>query len=111
MPRRCPAQKYTAMCRRASACIVLDYGYSPLAGHRAIAPLSRQAPNIQRLHSRANRRDHGGMPSDEADKFRKQADECREQAAKAYSPLDKEAWLRVAEEWIKLAMSVEGRRE
>jgi len=51
------------------------------------------------------------MPSDEADKFRKQADECREQAAKAYSPLDKEAWLRVAEEWIKLAMSVEGRRE
>jgi hypothetical protein len=32
-------------------------------------------------------------------------------AAKAVSPLDKEAWLRTAEEWIKLAMSVEGRRE
>jgi hypothetical protein len=32
-------------------------------------------------------------------------------AAKAFSPLDKEAWLRTAEEWIKLAMSVEKRRE
>jgi hypothetical protein len=51
------------------------------------------------------------MPEDDADRFRKQAGECREQAAKAVSPLDKEAWLRVAEDWIKLAMSVEGRRE
>jgi hypothetical protein len=50
------------------------------------------------------------MPNDEADRFRKQADECREQAAKAISPLDKEAWLRVAGEWLKLAMSVEERR-
>jgi hypothetical protein len=51
------------------------------------------------------------MSEDEAARFRKQADECREQAAKAVSPLDKESWLRVAEEWIKLAMSVEKRRE
>jgi hypothetical protein len=50
------------------------------------------------------------MSFDEADRFRKQAEECREQAAKAISPLDKEAWLRVAEEWLKLAVSVEGRR-
>jgi hypothetical protein len=51
------------------------------------------------------------MSEDEAARFRKQAEECREQAAKAFSPLDKEAWLRTAEEWIKLAMSVEERRE
>jgi hypothetical protein len=51
------------------------------------------------------------MSDDDAARFRKQADECREQAAKAVSPLDKEAWLRVAEEWIKLAMSVEKRRK
>jgi hypothetical protein len=51
------------------------------------------------------------MSEEEAARFRKQADECREQAAKAISPLDKEAWLRVAGEWIKLAMSAEGRRE
>jgi hypothetical protein len=49
--------------------------------------------------------------SDDADRFRKQAEDCREQAAKAMSPLDKEAWLRVAEEWLKLALSVESRRK
>jgi hypothetical protein len=51
------------------------------------------------------------MSEDDAARFRKQAEECREQAAKAFSPLDKEAWLRTAEEWIKLAMSVEKRRD
>jgi hypothetical protein len=39
-----------------------------------------------------------------------QAKECREQAVKAISPLDKEAWLRTAEEWLKLAVSTEGSR-
>jgi hypothetical protein len=46
--------------------------------------------------------------SDDAAKFRKQAEGCREQAAKSLSPLDKEAWLRVAEEWLRLA--AEGRQ-
>jgi hypothetical protein len=50
------------------------------------------------------------MSADDAARFRKQGEECREQAARAISPLDKEAWLRVAEEWLKLALSVEGRR-
>jgi hypothetical protein len=44
----------------------------------------------------------------EAARFRKQAEESREQAAKAISPVDKEAWLRLAEEWLKLALSTEG---
>jgi hypothetical protein len=48
--------------------------------------------------------------TDEADRFRKQAEEAREQPAKAISLLDKEAWLRIAEEWLKLALSVESRR-
>jgi hypothetical protein len=51
------------------------------------------------------------LSNDEAASFRKHAEECREWAAKAISPLDKESWLRVAEEWIKLAMSVEKRLE
>jgi hypothetical protein len=38
--------------------------------------------------------------SDEAAKFRRQADESREQTAKAVNPFDKEAWLRIAEEWL-----------
>jgi hypothetical protein len=51
---------------------------------------------------------HLAMPVDDADRFRKQAKECRQQAEKAISPLDEEAWLRVAGEWIKLAQSAEG---
>jgi hypothetical protein len=39
-----------------------------------------------------------------------QAEECRQQAAKAISPLDTETLLRVAEEWIRLAQSTEERR-
>jgi hypothetical protein len=48
--------------------------------------------------------------SNDSDRFRRQADECRQLAAKALNPLDKEAWLRLAEEWLKLAISVEERR-
>jgi hypothetical protein len=49
------------------------------------------------------------MSNSDADRFRKQAEECRQQAEKAVSPLDKEAWLRVAAEWIKLAQSADDR--
>ena len=49
------------------------------------------------------------MSDADSARYRKQAQECREQAAKALSPLDKEAWLRVAEEWLKLALSAESR--
>ena len=47
---------------------------------------------------------------DEADRLRRQAEERRGQAGKAVSPLDRKAWLRLAEEWLKLAQSVEDRR-
>ena len=50
------------------------------------------------------------MPHDDAARFRKQAEEARDHAARAFSPLDKEAWLRVAEEWLKLAVSAEERQ-
>jgi len=45
----------------------------------------------------------------DADRFRKQADECREQAERSLNPLDKETWLRVAGEWLKMAAAVEER--
>jgi hypothetical protein len=51
------------------------------------------------------------MSEQDAARFRKQADEAREHAQKAINPLDKEAWLRVAEEWLKLALSSEKRGE
>ena len=50
-----------------------------------------------------------GMSDQEIARFRAQAEECRQQAEKAISPLDKEAWLRVAGEWIKLAQETERR--
>jgi hypothetical protein len=46
----------------------------------------------------------------DADRFRKQADECRQQAEKAINPLDQEAWLRIAGEWLKMAAAADQRR-
>lgn len=40
-------------------------------------------------------------------KFRKQANECHEQASKARNPVDQLAWLRLAEGLIKLANGME----
>jgi hypothetical protein len=48
------------------------------------------------------------MSEHDAARFRKQAEEARQHAERAISPLDKEAWLRVAAEWIKLAESAVG---
>jgi hypothetical protein len=45
------------------------------------------------------------MSDAEVVRFRAQAEECRQQAERAISPLDKEAWLRLAGEWIKLAQA------
>jgi hypothetical protein len=43
-----------------------------------------------------------------ADEFRKNADECRQQAAKSIGPLDKERWLKVAEQWLQMAQQETG---
>jgi hypothetical protein len=50
------------------------------------------------------------MSQDEALQFRRQAEHCRQQAEKAISPLDRNAWLRTAGEWTKLAVTIEERR-
>jgi hypothetical protein len=49
------------------------------------------------------------MPETDADRFRKEANECREFAASAVNPLDKETWLRLAVDWQKLADQAEKR--
>jgi hypothetical protein len=46
-------------------------------------------------------------PGCEAEKLLKQAEECRRQAAKALNDHYKEEWLRMADEWIRLAQSIE----
>ena len=50
------------------------------------------------------------MPEFDADRFRQEAEECRKLAASAVSQLDKEAWLRLAADWIELAETAEQRR-
>ena len=50
------------------------------------------------------------MTEDDIERFRQQAEECRREAEKAVSPLDKEAWLKLAADWLRLAQDVEERR-
>jgi hypothetical protein len=37
------------------------------------------------------------------DEYCKSAEECRQQANKSKSPMDREQWLKIAEAWIRLA--------
>jgi hypothetical protein len=41
------------------------------------------------------------------DEFRKQAEECRQLAGTAIKPVDKAFWLRLAEDWLKLAQDAD----
>ena len=50
------------------------------------------------------------MTDTDADKFRKKAEECSQQAESSVSQLEKEYWLRLAADWIKLAENAEERR-
>ena len=46
----------------------------------------------------------GAVPSlSDEERYRKQAEDCRQMAGKVISPLDKEAWLRLAGDWLRLA--------
>ena len=47
---------------------------------------------------------------DDANGCRKRAKEVREIAEKTKHPLDKAAWLKVADDWIKLAEIAEARK-
>jgi hypothetical protein len=50
------------------------------------------------------------MTETDAERFRQEADECRKLAERSASQFDKEAWLRLASDWIKLAESAEQRQ-
>jgi hypothetical protein len=43
------------------------------------------------------------MDIDDADRFRRQTEICREESNKAYSPVDAASWLRLADDFEKLA--------
>ena len=43
----------------------------------------------------------------DADRYRREAEECRQNGRKALREIDREAWLRLAADWAKLADSSE----
>jgi hypothetical protein len=45
--------------------------------------------------------------SEDATQYRERAEEARQLAEKFINPLDREVWLHVAGEWLKLAQSAE----
>jgi hypothetical protein len=47
------------------------------------------------------------MAEGDADRFRKEAEECRRLAGMARRQPDKEAWLRLAGDWTELAQGAE----
>jgi hypothetical protein len=49
------------------------------------------------------------LMSDRGDHYRANVDEARKQAERSINPLDNERWLRIAEDWLKLAQSEDGR--
>jgi|EndMetStandDraft_2_1072991.scaffolds.fasta_scaffold1490926_1 hypothetical protein len=50
------------------------------------------------------------MAESEEIKFRKQASQCLDEARKARDPRDQEAWLSLAEDFVKLAAALEQAR-
>ncbi len=49
------------------------------------------------------------MVESDAERFRKEAEECRRLAAMARSQPDKVAWLRLASDWTELRLATAGR--
>lgn len=50
------------------------------------------------------------MTETDAARYRSKAEDCRKLAENALSPADKEAWLRLAADWVKLAENAQERR-
>jgi hypothetical protein len=50
------------------------------------------------------------MAETHAERYRKQADECRKLAKRSANEFDEKSWLHLAEDWIKLAEADEERQ-
>jgi hypothetical protein len=74
-----------------------------------MAYVPRPAPTRLSIEQNGDKDYSDGISDQDVARFRAQADECRQQAERAINPLDKEAWLRLAGEWIKLAQASEKR--
>jgi hypothetical protein len=79
-------------------------------GRRPISTLSGRINLILECLTWFSRVTRPAIPEAEATECRKQAELCRQEAEKAISPLDRDAWLRMAGEWMNLALSAERRK-
>jgi hypothetical protein len=50
------------------------------------------------------------MTETDAERYRRRADECRELAERSANEFDEKSWLRLADDWIKLAEADEESR-
>jgi hypothetical protein len=50
------------------------------------------------------------MTETDAERYRRQAEECRKLAERSANQFDKNSWLRLADDWIDLAEADEERR-
>jgi hypothetical protein len=48
------------------------------------------------------------MSNNDATRYHEEAEQCRKLAEQARTPSDKEAWLRLAGDWLKLANAMDG---
>ncbi len=53
----------------------------------------------------------GGTFAENVARFRKQANGCHQRAALAVNPVDKGAWLLLADDWIKMAQAASSQTE
>jgi hypothetical protein len=63
---------------------------------------------LQRVKARDNQ--VSLMTEDDTEQFRQQAEECRREAEKAITPWTREAWLKLAADWLRLAQDIVARR-
>jgi hypothetical protein len=78
--------------------------------HKQMATLAGFAVPEVIIETNADHDYLDGMSDQDIAKFRAKAEECRLQAEHSFTVADKETWLRMAEEWIKLAQDAEQRR-
>jgi hypothetical protein len=80
---------------------------STWAGGRRILPLVRESAGVLSFRFRMAGSPH--MSESEVQRYRRHAEECRQEAAKVLSPRQKRDLLETAAQWAKLAQDAETR--
>ena len=88
--------------RLAKAAYELD-AFKPNLTREEARRIARQYSEAARFIAGPDRAQPEGRALSDEERYRKQAEDCRQMARKVISPLDKEAWLKLAGDWLRLA--------